>query len=287
MTEITAVVPTLATAERAPYLNRAIDSILGQGVPVRIVVVVNGPQADRAIVERLAERAEVDTVRLADASLPGALLAGRKSVTSQFFFELDDDDHLVPGALSAWADVLQRRSSVDVVIGNAVMRSPAGERPSMPDVAAVRARPLDSLMDKNWLVPGSAMMRTDAVGPDYFEAMPEYLEWTYLGLRLASEKQLQFIDRSVCVHSEGLPFSTNESLDCLLERPVAAQSLRRLQLPAHIKRRLAAKECALWHAVAEHHLAHDDRRAAWRAHLCSIRSPFGWRFIPFTRKLLL
>lgn len=285
MPSITVVIPTLASAERAPLLERAVQSVVAQNVGVRLVIVANGPNVDDCLLRQLEAETDSRILHLIDANFPAALAAGRRAVQTPFFLELDDDDLLLPGTLAARLAVLHDHPSVDAVISSAILRSHTGDEPSFSDAAAVQETPLESLMRTNWMVPGCALFRTATVTSDFFACIPKYLEWTYLGMRLAIERRLSFLSDAGCVHNVGLPFSMNDSIACKLARPLAIRQLQSLHVPRAIKLALRKKECASWHAAAETRLATGAFREAWKAHLHSMRYPYGWRYLSFSRHL--
>jgi hypothetical protein len=100
-TEITVFIPTLATAERARHLRKALDSVRAQRqAEARIVVIVNGDAFDPDLLHELERNTEVGVLRRPVADFPASLRAGRAVVESPFFAELDDDDELLPDALA-------------------------------------------------------------------------------------------------------------------------------------------------------------------------------------------
>src|SRR5438094_105821 len=108
--------PTLARAERASALIRAIESVVSQqgalGIPL---VVVNGPFASAELRERLARRRDIRVITREEAGLPLALKTGRAAVDTSYFAVLDDDDELLPGALITRLQALDE-AAADVVV---------------------------------------------------------------------------------------------------------------------------------------------------------------------------
>ena len=282
---ICVLVATLASPARAPYLRRALTSIRAQSVPTRAIVVVNGSEADPALVDELAKAADITLLRQAEASLPAALARARAAVDSAAFAQLDDDDELLPEALALRLARLDGADCLDAVVTNGLVRHGREERHSIADAAAVATQPLDAMMQSNWLLPGAALFRTATIGAEFFAAAPCYLEWTYVGLRLAAERRIAVLPEATVVHYEGLEFSVDRSRACLLGRPRAFAPLLQLSLPAHIRRALRRKRGAAWHAAAERLRIDGDRRAAWAAHVRSLAAPGGLRYVAYTRHL--
>ena len=285
--DVCVLIPTLASAERAPYLLRAIDSLRSQSpVRARIIVVVNGPRWDPALVATLDQMSDVHVARLPEPSMPGAMAAGRALVDTELFVELDDDDELMPGALVRRARRMAEADRPDAVVTNALIRRNGADTLNIPDMNAVARSPLRSLLQRNWLVPGAAMFRTATVPVELFAAIPRYLEWTYLGLVLSQTRRLAFLSEPTVIHYSGHPFSVDQSRECLLERPMAFETLLKLDLPVSIKRLLRIRRSAAHHAAAEALCASGNRRAAWMTHLRSLAGPGGWRYVLYTRYLL-
>jgi glycosyltransferase involved in cell wall biosynthesis len=285
--DVCVLIPTLASAERAPYLLRAIDSLRSQPpVRARIIVVVNGPRCDPALVATLEQMADVRVARVPEADMPGALAAGRALVDTEYFAELDDDDEVMPGALALRARRMAETDCPDAVITNALIRRNGADTLNIADMDAVARSPLRSLLQRNWLVPGAAMFRTATVPVELFAAIPRYLEWTYLGLVLAQTRRLAFLSEPTVIHYVGHPFSVDQSRECLLERPMAFEALLKLDLPVSIKHLLRARRSAAHHAAAEMFCAGSNRRAAWGSHLRSVAGRGGWRYLLYTRYLL-
>jgi len=102
----------------------------------------------------------------------------------------------------------------------------------------------------------------------------------------ATTQRLAFLAEPTVAHHEGLPFSVDRSRDCIRLRPLAFEALLALDLPAAIRRELLRKRGGAWHDAAELARVERDGRAAWAAHLRSLLGPGGWRFLPYSRRLL-
>src|SRR5689334_4902747 len=123
--DVSVIVPTLANADRAVSLFRAIDSVLAQRrVRAIPLVIVNGPRPAAAIMEQLDRRPDIRLGGFHEASLPRALKTGRTMVDTAYFAELDDDDELLPEALATRLTALREAPGVDAVITNGFLRGP-------------------------------------------------------------------------------------------------------------------------------------------------------------------
>jgi hypothetical protein len=285
--EVCVLVGTVATSERAPYLLRALSSVRNQiAVRARPIVIANGEAEDPALLREISQMPGVTLLRRAEGHFPRALAEGRRLVDTPFFTQLDDDDELLPDALHTRVLRMARPDAPDAVVTNAVIER-VGTRMSgtlsMTDVAAVERDPLGMLAQVNWMLPGVALFRTDVITCETFEAMPQFLEWTYMGLLLASRHRIVFLAEPTIIHYEGHPFSVDLSRACTLGRPRSFDDVLALDLPARIRRQFRIKRTAAWHQAAD---AAGAGRAAWTAHMRSLASPAGWRYLSFTRHLL-
>jgi hypothetical protein len=277
--------PTLAAPERALSLRRAIVSALDQdGVQVVPIVVVNGPTPDPAVMAELEANPRVRVCRLERASLPAALRVGRDQVDSPWFAELDDDDVLLPGGLAVRLQALQADPDLHVVVTNGYRRCEATQSLNIQDGDVVRRDPLRALLRGNWLLPGSWLCRTDRVGPGIFDAMPPYLECTYLAIRFALTGRMRFLDvPTVAWTMHGGESGSNHYA---LGQPDALRQILSLELPRDVRSGLTSHLTAAYHSVAERHRSSGDLPRAWSAHLRCLKHPSGWRFLPYTRHLV-
>ena len=286
---MTVIIPTVALAERSDHLHRAIDSVLHQeDVDALPLVVVNGPEADRELVDELVHRTDIEFASLATANLPAALRAGRALVRAPCFAELDDDDVLLPNALATRMRVLASDPTIGVVVSNGIIRGGVeGDLPAIADTARTSADPLSALDAATWLSPGGALFRTSAVPPELFDGVPQYLEWTYLAVRLAQSCKLAFIPEPTFVRHINSPSSVWASDGCRLGLPAAIETVLTLDLPPSLRRVFETRWTAACHEAAVSHLRHGRVGPALAWHLRSLNTVRGWRYLPFTRKLLL
>jgi glycosyltransferase involved in cell wall biosynthesis len=285
--EVEVIVPTEARLGRAALLRGALRSILEQeGVQARPIVVVNGDGVDPGLRAELEADPRLRVRVVAEAHLPGALRIGREMVRSPWFAALDDDDLLLPGALAARLGVLCARPEVDVVVSNGYRQDPSGNVLQVPDAALVQRDPLRAMLTSNWLLPGSWLCRSDQVGPELFDAMPKYLECTYLGLRFASGYRMFFLELPTVIWRTATPDSMSKSRSFALGQAPALRRLLELELPGEIRADLKRHLTGALHAEAELRLREGARRDAWRQHLRSLCGRGGWRYLGFTTALL-
>lgn len=286
--EVSVIVPTLALRERAALLWRAIDSIATQvGVRALPLVVVNGPRADEALLQRLERRSDLRLLRLPEADLPSALRAGCHAVETPWLAELDDDDELLPQALAARVDALRRNPQAVAAISNGILRNNGRQTPLFQSFHAVRSDPLAALCRANWLSPGGLMMRADATTATLFEGMPRCLEWTYIAIRLAQRGPLLFLDEPGFIYSADTPYALSRAHDYPFGVPEALTRILALPLPDAVRRCFEERLAGACNGAMLAALQARQTGAAWRWHLRTLRLRRGWRYLPATRRLLL
>ena len=283
---VTVIIPTLALRERATHIRRAIDSVVDQkDVHALALVIVNGPNADPALVRELRRRPGVRLKSLESPNLPLALGAGRRLVESPWFAELDDDDMLLPHALASRLEMLAG-SNLDAVVSNGIISGDGKSSRAIEYVEGVAANPLSALDSQAWLCPGAALFRSATVQVELFESMPQYLEWTYLAIRLAQTHKLGFLQEPTFVHYTDSPERTWTSDACTLGLPDAFQQLMSLDLPLNLRGLLARRMTSACNRAADLQLSAGRLAEAWSWHLRCLDGDDGWRYLPFTRKLL-
>jgi glycosyltransferase involved in cell wall biosynthesis len=287
---ITVVMPTRAMRARASSLHEAIESVMTQA-RVRCVplVVVNGPHADDGVVRALRADPRVRLVVREEANLPAALLAGRAMVDTPWFASLDDDDALEPGAMALRLAAFERAPDRTVVVTNGWRHDGLRRQMNLPpgSAAEVNADPVRALLRRNWLLPGSWLCRSDAVGVSPFEGMPRYLECTWLALRFATEHRLLWLDDPTVVYREGSPAAESRSMAYVRGQMDALRRLIALPLPDDVRHALRARVARAYHDAALGSLDVGALSDAWRQHARSLVHRGGWQFLPFTRRLAL
>jgi hypothetical protein len=286
---VSVLMPTRAMRHRGALLRRALESVLAQeevrAVPV---VVINGRDHDPELTGELRKDRRLRVAMRDKAGLPAALHHGRELVDTRWFAELDDDDVLLPGALAVRLRALRERPDLDAVITNGIRRRETDDTFSIPDVRMIEPDPLRALVLRRhyWLLPGSWLCRTDAIGPEFFREMPPYRECTYLALRLAATRRIGFLGCPTVIWHADTPLSESKSRDYALAGPAAITRMLELDLPADVRvvlRGMLSRQC---HVNAHRHLTEGRVEQAWRWHLRSLLVPGGWRRLPYTRRLL-
>jgi len=285
---VTIIIPTRGLPARASHILRAIDSVLQQqDVTALPLVIINGTQAESTLVRTLRTRADIRLAELPVANLPAALAAGRRLVTTPLFAELDDDDVLLPNALALRLRLLEDDPTLVAVVSNGILRGAGADRPAIEDTARAAADPLLALCSETWLSPGAGLFRTAGVPADLFDRMPQFLEWTYLAVQLASTRRVAFLPQATFIRHLDTPQGVWNSAACMLGLPTAIQQLLTTALPLDLHRAFTRRLADACHGAAAAHLDEGRWREALTWHLRCLRSGSGWRYWPFMRNLLL
>jgi glycosyltransferase involved in cell wall biosynthesis len=284
---VTIIIPTLGLRERAASLQCAIESALSQdGVRPTVVVVLNGPNRSPQIERALRADPRITLISRAARGLPAALAAGRALVSTLWFTSLDDDDLLLPGALLLRICALESSPDCAAVITNGYRRTEAGDELHVQPDHRVRTDPVRAMLDANWFLPGSWLCRTDMVGVNVFQDMPDFLECTYLGLRIATEHRIVWRETPTVIYTVGSPGAESQSRAYILGQVRGLRRVLSLSLPADVRRALRARIAAAYHAAADHDRTAGAIRRAWRWHVASLLQPSGWRYVAYTRHLM-
>lgn len=261
---ILVIIPTLATTERGEFLYRAIDSVLSQrDVKAIPLVIANGPNCDPNILDSLRHNNKILFAYIDEASIPGALLAGCDIVDTSFYSELDDDDIFLPDALKIRLNIMQHKPETDVVITSGFISNGEKKIINIDDFSDFQSNPLQMLLKTNWLLPGSALFRTETITRDLFLGMPKFLEWTYLAVRLSSSKKISFVNTPTLIHYTHHYFSIWNSKQCLINRPNALEQILKLELPKEIKHNFKKHLAAANYRVIRICLKDHEYRFVW------------------------
>jgi hypothetical protein len=284
---VSVIIPTEAHVDRGPSLLRAIDTVVTQrGVQAIPIVVVNGSRRDAQILHSLGCRRDLRLVTLEEGSLPGALRAGRALVDTPWFAVLDDDDELLPDALSVKVEVLAGDPAVGAVVTNGFIETGGQRTLNISDFSGFEADPLRALLRHHWLPPCAGLFRTDAAILPLFARIPAYLEWTYLAVAIALHCRVRFLSRPTFVYHADTPASLSKSRQSLLAQPAALARVLQLDVPADVRAHFEASLTMAYHEIATMELHDGHRAAAWWSHVKSLTGRRGWRHALYTRRLL-
>lgn len=283
---VTVVIPSRGRLVRADALWRAVTSVLTQEhVQAVPLVVLNGEQEDPSLPDAL-QGAGARVLVQHIAGLPEAHRAGRAAVDTPWFATLDDDDLLLPGALSARVALLEANPAVDVVVSNGLVNRDGRDTLHIGPELDVGADPLRAMRRKNWLLPGSWLARTERVTAAVYDGMPRYLECTFLALRFANEFRMVWLAEPTIRYSHGSPGAESQSDAYRLGQVDALRALLKLPLPAWYRREVERDVSAAYHDAANFFREAGRLRAAWAMYVRSLASAGGLRFLPFGRHLV-
>lgn len=290
MLSLDVVVRTLADAQRSELLFRALDSIQNQkGIAARPIVVVNGQRFDPATLAALKERPGILLHQEQQASMKVARAAGRNLVTAPFFSYLDDDDELIAGSLLEPMRWLDGHPDCDVMICNGYFVKVDGSLSELIHITDhVRTgQPALSLLDDCWLQQGAFIFRTSSIPPAMLDADWSNMEWTHLAFELCAErKRLHFMDVPTMRY-----YDTPGSMSKLMRHHEAEQELLKGvwcddRFDSDVRREVGRKYLRTLHNLAMTYWQHGHRLRAWRCHLGSLRPPYTFEYLLFSRKLL-
>lgn len=280
------IIPTTCDIRRAAQIHRAIESVLSQqGVAVELLLVVNGAHVDEALYRRLLQsRAAV--IRLPEGNVSQARYAGVLATKAPFFSFLDDDDEFLPGALATRLAAFE--PAVDCVVTNGLERGESDRPLVMPEMAVqIRQDPVQAFMQHNWFASAGSMFRRATAEPELFDIEHRYFEWTWLFfLLVAAGKRVRYVDEMTYRVWKDSPVSASASAEYAMANADLLAALVRLPLPPAALAELQRKHQAALNRRSQLHLEQRQRLHAWRAHLACLRAG-GWRYLPFTRKLLV
>lgn len=285
--QVSVIIASLADAQRADSLDRAIASVLAQqGVHALPIVVVNGGRHDPDVLESLKRRQDIKCVHFSYGGLPEARLKGRQAVQTPFFAYLDDDDVLLPDSLELRLKPMLADHTVDIVVSNGFYARASGSiEITEPNIERFQHDPLRGLIEVNWLNESGGLFRTATIGEEFFQNLPPVVEWTYIAFQLAQCREIQFMDAQTFTKHD-TPLSLSKSRQYILEEPSVLLRMVALPLPSDVRRSLERKYIGSLHNVSCWFLQRREFRSAWAYHLKSLRSPAGWRYFSYTRHIM-
>lgn len=248
-------------------------------------MVVNGNRFSERLLGQLRSSEAVDCATIEAGSLPLAIHHGRGLVTTEFFAFLDDDDEFLEDGLRMRLDVLRRDPRAAFVISNGFVTSPQGDLLIVPLKSdAIEGDPFGTLITFNWMATSaSGLYRTGAVSVEDLAAMPAYLEWTYVGFRLAG-RPFRFLERPTYRRYD-LPGSVSKSHAYRVGLISALRRILTLNVPRQARVGLRRRLGAVHHSLSLSYLEEGSLSRAWKHHGLSLTYPGGWRYAPYTRKL--
>ena len=282
---VSIIIPTTCEAKRRESLLHAIASVsTGAAEPPAIILVVNGERYDPVLLAELRKDTRLRVVYERVGSLPRALRIGRDAISTEYFGFLDDDDEYLPGAVAVRQDYLDAHPDADVVVCNGLRSRDGHDQAFMTDFASLNGRALQAMAESNWLASCGALYRTARVAPDFFDERFKYLEWTLLGYKLATTRQVAFVDATTFRINE-TPGSLSRSEAYEISQASVLEEILKLALPVDVRRRIQCKLGAAHHTLSDHYRLRGRWAAAWRHHLISLALPGRINHLSYTRRL--
>lgn len=286
---VSIIIPTAGERSRADTLVRAIDSAASQQhAEVEIIVVLNGQRFDPAIRSALEADPRLRAVYLAEGNVSRARRHGLNLATGAYFGFLDDDDELLSGALALRTREMLNRPDIDVLVTNGYLNS-GTDAP----VVAAHAWPtlgdntVGSFLKLNWFASPAPLFRRATVAPQHFDIPYIYYEMTYLFFALfTAGLRFGFLEEKTYRVNQGDSASASHSRAYELALPDFLLDLRRLPLDRETENVLKQKYLTALNTSANLRLTDGEVAAAWRLHGQCLAGG-GWRYLPFTRHLLL
>ncbi len=257
-------------------------------MPAHPIVVVNSPCADDATMTALERRPGISLHREWQASARLARAVGRQLVNARYFAYLDDDDELINGSLLDPMEWLESHRDCDVLVSNGYFVRNGMQSEKFTHIANHVEHPSLSLLDECWLAPGAFICRTETVASDLFASEWSNLEWTRLAFELCAEhKRLHFMDIPT-VRCNDTPGSMSKGMR---QNEVVLDLLREIQgdprMDVEVRKAAYRKYLRSLHNLAWEYWKQGQRRHAWSCHVASLRPPYSFKYLLFTRKLLL
>ena len=282
---ITVIIPTLAA--RPKELERAILSVTSQiGIKTIPLVVLNGDRYDVDLVGSLRRRSDIRFLQIEVSSVSKARLAGRQKVDTRYFAFLDDDDELLPEAMTIRTAALARQGT-DLVVTNGFRQIGNHRSIIFPRFDQEMTDHARALLDENWLASAGGLFRTDTVDESHFSNLPDFLEMTFLAFKMAHEFNIIRLNQPTFVIHSGAGDQASKSWRYYQEVPRVLGQMRRFTSRNDLLSQLRKKEVAALHEASTKALERNDRESAWKYHLRSLTMIHGLRYIPYTRHIVL
>jgi len=278
----------MAAPERRHEIERAIWSIRNSSArPIVIIVVVNGTRFDRDICDWLQLQPDISYFYRETPSQVKATLFGRSKVATEYFAFLDDDDEYLVGATDRKVAALAAVCDADYVVTNGYRHLLGKDELLYGSLGSVRLNPLRQLMDYSWLNSGNNLFRSTGIGEDCFFDLPKFAEWTWLAFSLCLKNKMPVVVEDPTVRIHDTPKSASKSKPYVLEYISLFRRMLSHDVPIPVEKALKRKLAAAYHDSSVLEMA--DRRfaRAWMLHCRSLTFISGWKYLSYSRHLLL
>ena len=281
---VSVVIPTW---NRPDFVLEAIESVLSQtGVPVEVIVVDDVSTDDTVARLRALGDARLRVFALAEKrERSAARNHGLARARGEFVFFLDDDDHLLPGALATLVDRLRVHPNAVAAVGRAVMFDEQGQRALGIDPTGCFLRSPSTELMAGWCAQcGQVLIRADEVrGCGGWSEGLSVAEDQDLWLRLALRGPFAFTGEPVVAWR----------MHAGQWRPKDAVAVDRALRHDHIENRLRGRAAAAarthllaWEALRKHDVAWGEGRPVddLLAQAVALRRASSLWWSPLTRR---
>jgi hypothetical protein len=287
--KITIIISTSCTAKRADSLRRAIASIQEAGAGVAgIMIAANGSYIAPELAAELSQRQDLHFIRFEEGSYPKTLSLAVPLVNTDYFGFLDDDDELLPNSLHQRLAALQSQPDTDIVLSNGYLCKRGEDTLYLQYLDQVPNNPLATFFLENWLPSCGALFRRAGVDLSYFQNYHPYAEWSWLAFRLAlDQKRFCVLDEPTFRVYADTPSSLSKSSEYRRSYISLYQKMLAMHTPPAIRGAIQKRLSQAHHDVSNLLLVEGKIGNSVRHHLLSLRHPSGWRFLPYTRHIIV
>lgn len=287
MNSVSVIIATTCETKRRHSLFKAVRSVLDQeGANVDVIAVVNGGRVDCECLQELRLTPGVKVIIESVGSYPKAIQIGRKNVVAPFFGFLDDDDEYLPNAVANRIGPLLSDSSLAFVASNGLRRLGDVDHTVVKDADLANKQPLQSLARENWLASCGGLFRSSSIGPEFFDGKTAHLEWTFIAYKLALTKTSMFVNIPTFIINDSAGSLSKSDAYSEAEADVLPKILS-LELPISVNRAVKEKLGRALHNIASRKSEKGEWFLAWRFHIASVLCRGGWKYLLYTRKLIL
>jgi hypothetical protein len=144
------------------------------------------------------------------------------------------------------------------------------------------------LVENGWLVPGAFVFRTSSVPSSMFNPRWNNMEWTRLAFELCGEKKrLHFLDVSTMRYHDTPGSLSKHVRHHEAELQLLAEVKQDTRLEGEARQAAGYKYLRTLHNLSMAYRRQHQWRRAWVCHLRSLRWPYTFKYLAFSRKLLL
>lgn len=282
---LTVIIPTTAEESRENSLLNAINSINNQNeIPIEIILVINGKIFKKTLFESLIKRADLRVLYQEEGNLPKAIYLGVSNITTNFFCFLDDDDRYIENTLPERLKPLLEDNAIDYSVCNGFNVSGYEKHIRTTRFPQNQQDAAELILEENWLASCGGIFRKSSVPIQFFEEMPKYLEWTYLGFILSTTKNGFFLNKPGFMVYES-KISISKSAEYSIGMIQSFEKIIAIA-PNNISHKIKTKQGKMLHDLSSYFLLKNQLKNAVKFHLLSLLKPSGYKYISYSRHLI-